>query len=130
MHAMTIVDFLNLASQCPINLIKLEAFERFYGVAFSEEAEGYFCALPDGEFLEAENGRFAHVLDSDTILLSEELISRDFTDRRLLPLIDLGDGDYICYVGDEQTWGCYSIADRCLYCAFSTLPEVLSELAL
>ena len=127
---MTIVEFLNLSSYCPINLIKLESFERFYGITFSEEAEGYFCALPDGEFLSAENDRFVHVLDSDTILFSEELISQDFVKNNLLPLIDLGDGTYICYIGRDQTWGCYSIADRCLYCVFQTLPEVFTELAL
>ena len=127
---MTIVEFIDLASYCPINLTKLEAFERFYGVTFSEEAEGYFCALPDGEFLSTESERFAHVLDSDSILLSEEQICHDFASNNLLPLIDISDGVYVCYIGKDQTWGCYAIADKCLFCIYPSLTEVLSALEL
>jgi hypothetical protein len=127
---MTVMDFLELSSYCPLNLIKLEAFQNYYGVTFSEEAEGCFCALPDGEFLTTNSNRFAHVLDSDSILFSEELICKDFGKKNLLPLIDLGDGVYVCYIGKEQVWGCYSLADRCLFCIAATLPELLSEIAL
>lgn len=125
---MTIADFLDLSIKCPINIDKLEAFERFYGVSFSDEAEGYFCALPDGEFLTVDSGKFAHVLDSETILFSNELISHDFSKNNIIPLIDISDGIYVCYIGADQMWGCYSIADRAVFCKRFSLVEVIDEI--
>ena len=127
---MTINDFIDWASECHLNIEKLEAFEKFYGVTFSEESEGYFCALPDGEFLTVADGRFMHVLDSDTILFSNELISREFSKKNILPLVDLSDGVYICYVGGEVGWGLYSIADRALFCTYPTFEEAIYGLGL
>lgn len=126
---MTISEFLNIAESSPINLVELDAFEKFYGVTLSDEAAKYFCALPNGDFLTAQNERFMHVLDSETILFANELISTSFAKHKVLPLIDMSDGVYLSYSQDGQCWGFFSIDDQCLFNASPSLPELFTKIA-
>lgn len=120
----TIGEFFSRINDSFLNFELIEALEKYYGLSVSEEAAAVFSAFEEGARLDVE--RTATVLASETVLFAEEMLSADFAEERLLPLINLGDGDFLCYVGDTMGWGCYSITDHILYNTDESLLTVMT----
>ena len=125
---MTVKQWLMNAKDSLINYEFMEAIYRFYKIELDEMAAAIFSYSYNGFRLEADS--FVSVLSLDEILLSEDCISRDFGTKKILPLIDLADGNYICYFSDLFVWGCYNIVEQTGYSRFSRMEDVLVSIGL
>lgn len=125
---MTIQQWVTNARDSLINNEFLEAVERFYQVELDEIAASVFSYSCDGDLLESES--FFRLLSLDEIMFSEECISRDFAMYSILPLADLSDGNYLCYFGALNIWGCYNVVEHTSYNGCLTIEDALSNIGL
>ena len=65
------------------------------------------------------------VLSFSEIKNASKELDVDFISKKIIPLIDCSDNDYIVYHFDTDSWSMYNIVDDCFFFKKSTLEELL-----
>ena len=121
---MTCREFLKELDNHFINPEVVEALDQNYGGVLSDEAARAFSFDLDGLFFDGDV--FAHLLDSGTVLFAAELYTEEFEKQSLVPLIDICDGDFICFDMKDNCWKAYSVIDNVTFIQADTLREACS----
>ena len=90
---------------------RVAAIESKFGIELNEEASIAF-SVPDDEPMFFSTVDFARMLSWQEILDASSDMCVDFATHGIIPLIDMGDNDYISYNALEQKWCRFNIVDE------------------
>lgn len=118
---MTKSEYLKTAKGWEINLNLVAAIEKIYCVKLPELLRRIISHSEEPYFF--DDG--THVLSYSEVLYADEDLDVAFSEKKLIPVVDCCDGNYVVYDYDNQTWAMYSIIDDILFNQSNTLDEIL-----
>lgn len=117
---MTRLDFLNgLDSQVTDNLT-VEKVENKYHAQFPEVIQRLLSAASETIFFDDDY----RLLSVDEIMDAEADLHVDFVNKKLLPLADCGENDFIVYQFDSESYARFNIVDECSFTQKKDFREV------
>ena len=117
---MTEIEFINSSLNCQIDNELVTRIESYYGVKLPDGVKGYFSFVPDDYFCGSWR-----VLSSKELLMSKEWALQDFVSCKVVPLIDIGDMEYISYIPAENIWVVVNDGDGSVFRKKEKLSEYL-----
>lgn len=110
---MQVIDFLKKATVQEKDPDAVRQIEELYQEPLYGAVNNLFSHV--GEPLFLEDKYFAKILSLQEILDAGEDMNVDFVGQKIIPLIDTGDNDYICYRINTRDWCRYNIVDELAY---------------
>lgn len=117
---MTEKEFINASLNCEINSDLIKEIENYYGVKLTDDVKCYFSFIPDENYC----GDW-RVLSSKEILKPEVWSLQDFASNKVIPLIDIGDMEYISYIYTENKWAIVNDGDGSVFRERNNLADYL-----
>lgn len=110
----------NLMSQ-KVDSVKVKQIQGKYGAVFPKIIQQIISYATESVFFDDGTRilSFAEIEDADKDL------HVDFVKRKLLPLADYGDNDFIVYHCNNDTYSMFNIIDECIFQNSSTLGDLL-----
>jgi hypothetical protein len=91
-----------------INTEKVKKVESLYGVSIPSDVKKLVSAADKTVFL--TNNR--RVLSYSEIINADSELNVDFSAKKIVPLVDCGDNDFIVYSGKRKSYGMFNISDE------------------
>jgi hypothetical protein len=107
---MKFIETLKQLSQISINEKAVSKIENAYKTKLSEEVKKIISM--HGETVFYDDFSLFRGLSVEEILDATDDMSVDFINKKLLPLFDVGDNDYIVFDFCEKCWYKFNIADE------------------
>lgn len=118
---MTKKEYLEKVLRAVIDDAKVSKVQKIYG-----------CKLPDIIQKIVSNSDEATFFDDDTRILSlDEIVDAekdlhvDFISKKIIPLADCGDNDFIVYHFEDDVWSKFNIVDETIFKKRNDLSELL-----
>lgn len=108
---MTITEYLYDVVKSSVEMRKVKKIERIYGKINNVLVKKILSHADKTTFLD-DNWR---VLAYDEIQQADDDLHVNFRDRKLLPLIDSGDNNFIVYHLAEDIWSKFNIVDETIF---------------
>lgn len=118
---MKIVDFIDSIEEVSIDDIVLEELYDIYGKDIPEIVLKIVIKCKEENFFDG-GGR---LLSFYEVCHSDDEYDTRFVESQMIPLIDLGDNDFIVYDLDSNLWKKYNIVDELDFEEASELKELL-----
>jgi hypothetical protein len=106
---------------------KLLVIENKYQAILHDEVK-MVLELGEVTFIEYKGLRLRFI-GLDEIIDAEEDLHVPFTEKKILPLFDLFENDFICYNYNESNFCVYNIIDKSWFFVSPSLEEVINKLA-
>jgi hypothetical protein len=97
--------------------------EKLYKVSLTDEVKKILSM--DREVIFFDDLPILRKLSMDEVLNATQELSVDFIGKHLLPLLDIGDNDYIVFDVAESFWYKFNIVDEIKFSKAGTLQEYL-----
>ena len=102
-------EFLESLHDNQIDDLKVKQIEDLYKCNISDEVKQIVSNCDETIFFDDDDSR---VLSFDEILDAEEDLHVEFIKKKMLPLFDCLDNDFIVYKTDTHTWTRFNIVDE------------------
>lgn len=100
---------------------KVRQIEQLYSAEIPSDVACIISNLNKTIFLDSDS--FLRVLDYQEILDAEKDLNTEFVSRGIIPVIDLGENDYLSYDLSKCKWFKYNIVDDIGFAYKETLAE-------
>lgn len=117
---MTAKEYLESITKKEIDLGKVEKIQNIYNKVLPEEVQKIVSNAEKSIFLDD-----VRILSYKEILNAEHDLHVDFKMKRMIPLADCGDNDFVVYHFDTHDWSKFNIIDELTFKKRKTLAEVL-----
>lgn len=118
---MTIGEYIQLAAETKINESMISNAEQVYKTNFPDDIKRFISSSKEGTFL---NNNFRALAFSE-IIAAENDMHVDFVSKKLIPLFDCFDNDFIVYDFGSSHWAKFNIVDECLFKIKQDIEEVI-----
>ena len=118
---MTIGEYIRLTAESKINEDMVSAAEQVYKTKLPDNIKKFISSSNEGRFLD-DNFRalaFSEIIDA------ENDMHVDFVGKKLIPLFDCFDNDFIVYEFSSSYWAKFNIVDECLFKIKQNIEEVI-----
>lgn len=116
------LSYIEECENCEINDSLVKKIESMYSVSLPVFVKKLLSYVPDDYFC----GDW-RILASDEILMQPQWMAHDFATKKILPLIDVGDMEYISYLADENKWAIVSDSDGVCFRYKDNLRDYLED---
>jgi len=120
---MTNKEYMIQVKDFEINREKAAEVEKVYHTEFPLLVQAIISNVSQSVFLED-----CRVLAYSEIINAKEDLKVDFTAKKMIPLFDCGENDFIVYHFDTKKWSMYNIIDNCSFKERETPDELLKHL--
>jgi bacterioferritin (cytochrome b1) len=110
---MYIKEFIKQLNNIPVVENIVAAIQEKYHCDLCVEAKRIVSFSPDGYFFDDEN--LYRILAVDEIIKATEELHVDFIQKKLLPLIDTGENNFIAFDCEKDGWCKFNIVDEAKY---------------
>lgn len=110
---MTVKEFYKLLTNTTIDNSIVERVEKVYGKIESTEVKKILSYKFEDYFLESDD--FLRALSLDEILDAKDSLHVDFPAKRIIPLFDVCDNDFVVYHLDKNVWSMMNITDLSIF---------------
>lgn len=117
---MTNEEYMNQVKGLEINREKAAEVEKVYHTEFPLFVQAIISNVNQPVFLED-----CRVLAYSEIINAKEDLKVDFAAKKIIPLIDCGENDFIVYHFDTKKWSMYNIIENCSFREKESLDELL-----
>lgn len=117
-------DFIQELQNQKIDDRKVKQIEDLYKCNISDEVKQIVSNCDETIFFDDDDSR---VLSFDEILDAEEDLHVEFIKKKMLPLFDCLDNDFIVYKTDTHTWTRFNIVDEIDFDEADSLEELLED---
>ena len=107
---MTIHCFIDSLENSKCSSPNVEAIEELYNTEFPPELTSIISKMNETLFFEGVD--FARLLSFQEVLDANDDLNVDFIGIKIVPLIDLGDNDYLSYDLKNKRWCKFNIVDE------------------
>ncbi|MBR5210585.1 MAG: hypothetical protein IKV67_12130 [Paludibacteraceae bacterium] len=114
-------EFLESLHDNNIDDMKVKKIEDLYKCDISDEVKQIVSNCDETIFFDDDS----RVLSFDEILDAEEDLHVEFIKKKMLPLFDCLDNDFVVYKTDTHTWMKFNIVDEIDYEEADSLEEIL-----
>lgn len=114
-------EYLTNVMACNINDDRIIAIEKIYGMNLEETLKKIISYAGNVEFFDEER----RALSFEEILNADDVYEFPFVEKKMIPIIDAYDGDYIVYSFAEKIWGKVNISDGVLFKKRDAVDEVV-----
>ncbi len=121
---MNIQQYLELIKITEINPTAIESFEQVFKFKPNDYLEHLLSVEMNDYFI----GDEYRVISLKEILNPQGFFGVDFVDLKMIPLVDLMDGDYIIYNIQSEMYEAYNVYDEIAFIEASSLELVFKEL--
>ena len=110
---MTGYELMKESPTTKINDSLIDSIESKYGKIDDTFVKQLLSVHLDDNFLDGDD--ILRLLSSSEILSANENLGVNFTEKRIIPLFDIGDNDFIVYLITEQKWALMNIVDESVF---------------
>lgn len=121
---MTVQDFLKSYPETEISDDFEVALEKLYQSNIDTDALKVLSINKNGMFIDGEN--FLRVLSQKEVLNATNDLQVDFLKINIIPIIDSGDNDFICYDLGLNKWYKFNIVDQIKFKERNSINDYLS----
>lgn len=118
---MTRKDYLSAVAQSEVNEASIKKIQNQYGKTFPVYVQKVISFSVDSIFF--DDGY--RTLSLTEIINADRDLHVDFTGRKIIPVIDCGDNDFIIYHIQTNSWSKFNIVDELSFKEKSSLSELL-----
>ena len=104
-------DFLKYVQNINIDVDCVSEIEVKYGVSIPEYIGRIITCTKTPVFID-KNWR---LMSFSELLFAQEQLHVDFNSKKILPLFDLGDNDFIVFHFNDNFWSIFNIVDQCSF---------------
>lgn len=115
------VEYLEAVVACEVDSKRVDQVETLYKIKVSELLAKVISYAGQVTFFDEER----RALSFEGIMYASEDIGVDFIERKMIPVIDAYDLNYIVYMAEENTWAIYNVADDDIFEEAESLENVL-----
>ena len=112
---MEIKVFINNALKADYNNSVLKRIENKFGPVTNDEAKRIISSVQNTDPIFFDDDYFYRLLSLEEILDADADMNVDFESLKIIPLIDLGENDYISFDIKGDTWCKFNIAEEFEY---------------
>lgn len=117
---MTTVEFVEKLVGVDIDKKKKSKVEKIYGSELPEIVGKIISVATKPIFFDEYR-----VLSFDEICEADDELSVNFSEKKIIPLIDCGDNDFIVFHCKSDEWSKFNIIDECIFKKRKSLNELL-----
>lgn len=114
-------EYLQSVRKCKLNLDRIQKADEIYGTEIPEMLGKVISYAGEVSFLDEER----RVLSFEGIIYASEDLGIDFVAKRIIPVIDAYDLNYIVYMLEEKKWAIYNVCDDDVYKEDCDLENIL-----
>jgi len=114
-------DFLDYISSKKVDEKLVEKINSIYGGVFPELVNMIVSNSKETLFFDDEY----RVLSYDEIADAEQDLHVDFKEKKIIPLIDCGENDFIVYHFEDNIWSKFNIIDETVFKKKASLGDLL-----
>lgn len=119
--------FVNKYSTAPIDEKKVAKVIKAYGWDLPEELQHFISACKNEIFVENDSSSADfRVFSLDEIINAETHLNSDFKSKKMIPVIDYYDNQFLVYQIDKRNWGLFSMDDDIIFDENESMAELLS----
>lgn len=117
---MTTVEFVEKLEGFDIDKQKTSKVEKIYGSELPEIVSKIISVTTTPIFFDEYR-----VLSFDEICEADDELNVNFLDKKIIPLIDCGNNDFIVFHCKSKEWSKFNIIDECVFKKRKSLNELL-----
>ncbi|MCR5135666.1 MAG: hypothetical protein K6C12_01010 [Oscillospiraceae bacterium] len=117
---MTNKEYLLNAEHFSVDKIKINSVKKVYSGNFPDILEKIISNCDRSVFL--ENG--VRVLSYSEVMDAEKDLHVGFSEKKMIPIADCGENDFIIYDYNHQTWAKFNIIDETVFKKRSNIAEL------
>ena len=118
---MTKLEYIENVRNCSVMNDRVMALEKLYGCKLGEELAKVISYAGTIDFFDEERRAFSF----EEILNADEKYGVAFAERKLIPVIDAYDNDYIVYSFEKNQWAKVNLSDLVLFKIRDSFEKVL-----
>ena len=123
---MYIKEFISQLEGFPIDENTVASIQERYRCSISNEVKKIVSFAPDGYFFDDDD--LYRVLAVEEIIHAPEELHVDFIQKKILPVIDTGDNDFIVFDCDNNVWCKFNIVDEVRYRQANNISDLVQHL--
>lgn len=118
---MNSLEYLMAIENSSIDIAKKTKFEECYGIKLSDSLAKIVTFANDSIFIAEER----RVLSFDEIININKDCDNVFISKRIIPVIDCYDNEFIVFAADDSIWAKFSLSDNAMYKKRENLSELI-----
>lgn len=118
---MTIMEYLKETLTVSAPTVQQSEIEKMFGIYLEKEPKKIISHIDSEIFFEGQN--FLKLLSKQEILDCCGDLNVDFINKKIIPVFDLGDNDYIVFSYGDNWWYKFNIVDEVLFSKHKSIIE-------
>lgn len=110
---MKIENFYEKLIHVKINSYIVDKVQTKYQCNLNDYIKKSISLYPNGEFFESDD--ILRLLSVDEIMSAKEELHVDFINKKIIPMFDIGENNFIVYNYSTMKWGKFNIIDEIFY---------------